>query len=107
KPKAPSAKRSAKVVKPFCGIPPRPKPQLPEAVASDVLRAAAILSNRGKWANKTVLHYCFFTGNSRYKVPTVQANAIRQAFTTWKAVGIGLEFQEVNQLSEAEVRIGF
>lgn len=105
--KAPSAKRPAKIAKPFCSIPPRPKPQLSEAIASDVLRAAAILSTRGKWANKTVLHYCFFTGNSRYKVPNVQANAIRQAFATWKAVGIGLEFQEVNQLSEAEVRIGY
>ena len=105
--KAQSAKRPAKIGKPFCSIPPRPKPQLSEAVASDALRAAAILSTRGKWANKTVLHYCFFTGNSRYKVPNVQANAIRQAFATWKAVGIGLEFQEVNQLSEAEVRIGY
>ena len=25
----------------------------------------------------------------------------------WKAAGIGLEFQEVDQLSEAEVRIGY
>jgi len=107
KTKAPYAKKAAKTVKPLCSIPPRPKPQLSEAVASDVPRAAAILLSRGKWANKTVLHYCFFTGNSHYKVPTVQANAIRQAFATWKAAGIGLEFQEVNQMSEAEVRIGY
>jgi hypothetical protein len=76
-------------------------------VASDVPRAAAILLGRAKWANKTVLHYCFFRGNSRYAVPQVQANAIRQAWAAWKAIGIGLEFQEVQQLSEAEVRIGY
>src|SRR4030095_5093969 len=40
-------------------------------------------------------------------VPKVQANAIRDAFAKWKAVGIGLDFQEVDQLSEAEVRIGY
>jgi hypothetical protein len=93
--------------KPLCGILPRPKPQLSERVSSDVRRAAAIIAGGSKWANKTVLHYCFFTGNSHFKVPSVQAEAIRQAFATWKAVGIGLEFQEVNQLSEAEVRIGY
>jgi hypothetical protein len=96
-----------KSTKPLCSILPRPKPQLPEAVASDVSRAAAILAGLTKWANKTVLHYCFFTGNSHFKVPNVQADAVRQAFASWKAIGIGLEFQEVNQLSEAEVRIGY
>lgn len=106
--KAKSAKRAAaKSTKPLCGILPRPKPQLSESVSADVRRAAAILSGRTKWANKTVLHYCFFTGNSHFKVPNVQADAVRQAFASWKAVGIGLEFQEVNQLSEAEVRIGY
>ena len=36
-----------------------------------------------------------------------RADAIRDAVAKWKAVGIGLEFQEVQQLSEAEVRIGY
>jgi len=40
-------------------------------------------------------------------VPRTQADAIRGAFAKWKAIGIGLEFREVNQLSEAEVRIGY
>jgi hypothetical protein len=100
-------KVGAKGAKPLCGILPRPKPQLPEAVSSNVPRAAAILSGRGKWANKTVLHYCFFSGNSRFAVPKAQADVIRQAFVLWKGVGIGLEFQEVSQLGEAEVRIGY
>jgi hypothetical protein len=73
----------------------------------DPLRAHAIISTRTKWLNGTVLHYCFFGGGSRFAVPNAQANAIRAAFAEWKALGIGLVFQEVNQLSEAEVRIGY
>jgi hypothetical protein len=74
---------------------------------ADPPRAAAILGTHLKWANGTVLHYCFFKGGSHFSVPKAQADAVRGAFAKWKAVGIGLEFQEVNQLSEAEVRIGY
>jgi hypothetical protein len=100
-------KVATKSRKPFCGLPPRPQPQLPPNVSSNVLRAAAILGTQTKWLNKTVLHYCFFTGTSHFAVPKVQADAVRKAFDTWKATGIGLEFQEVTQLEEAEVRIGY
>jgi hypothetical protein len=103
----PSKKAASQSAKPLCNILPRPKPQLPESVTVNVPRAAAILSSRTKWANKTVLHYCFFTGTSHYSVPKKQADSIRQAFAAWKGIGVGLEFQEVNQLDEAEVRIGY
>jgi len=93
--------------KPLCSTPPRPKPHLADAVAMDPRRRAAIISGRTKWANHTVLHYCFFGGGSSYAVPAAQAEAVRQAFAAWKAVGIGLEFKEVTDLSEAEVRIGY
>src|SRR5215212_3331325 len=93
--------------KPMCRNLPRPVPQLPPAVAADPRRASAILATRTKWVNGTVLHYCFFKGSSHFAVPAAQATAIRGAFAKWKAIGIGLEFQEVNQLSEAEVRIGY
>src|SRR5262245_29883214 len=93
--------------KPFCANLPRPARQLAASVNADPRRAAAILSTSSKWVNGTVLHYCFFGGASHYKVPKLQADAIRAAFAAWKAVGIGLEFQEVAQLSEAEVRIGY
>jgi Astacin (Peptidase family M12A). len=76
-------------------------------VAADPRRARAIVSTRTKWVNGTVLHYCFFGRGSHWSVPAAQANAVREAFAKWKATGIGLEFQEVNQLSEAEVRIGY
>jgi hypothetical protein len=59
-----------------------------------------------KWVNGTVLHYCFFT-KGHFAVPKKQADAVRGAFRKWRAVGIGLDFKEVTQLSEAEVRIGY
>jgi hypothetical protein len=93
--------------KPLCRNLPRPVPPLAPAVMADPRRAAAILSTRSKWMNGTVLHYCFFGAGSHFAVPKVQADAVRGAFAAWKAAGIGLEFQEVNQLSEAEVRIGY
>ena len=99
-----SPSKSAK--KPFCRNLPRVVRPLPPAVMADPLRARAILSTQSKWANGTVLHYCFFAGG-HFSVPKVQADAIRGAFAKWKAVGIGLVFQEVTQLSEAEVRIGY
>lgn len=93
--------------KPFCRNLPRPVPRLPPAVEADPRRTAAILSSRLKWVNGTVLHYCFFGAGSHFAVPKVQADAVRDAFAKWKALGIGLVFQEVTQLSEAEVRIGY
>ncbi len=92
--------------KPLCRNLQRPVPQLPASVAADPRRAGAIIRGRGKWANSTVLHYCFFT-SGHFAVPKKQADAVRGAFAEWKAVGIGLQFTEVDQLSEAEVRIGY
>jgi len=40
-------------------------------------------------------------------VAKIQADAAGEAVATWKAVGIGLEFREANQESEAEVRVRF
>lgn len=92
--------------KPLCRNLPRPVPHLPPSVMANTPRASAILATQSKWVNGTVLHYCFF-GAGHFSVPKVQSDAIRGAFAKWKAVGIGLEFQEVNQLSEAEVRVGY
>ncbi len=97
---------SPKVLKPLCQNLPRALPLLRPSVTADPRRAAAIILGRGKWVNGTVLHFCFFdTGH--FAVPKTQADAIRGALEMWKAVGIGLKFQEVSQLSEAEIRIGY
>jgi hypothetical protein len=75
-------------------------------VTADPNRASAIIGSQSIWANGTVLHYCFFT-SGKYSVPHVQADAVRDAIAKWKLVGIGLDFLEVKNLAEAEVRIGY
>jgi hypothetical protein len=92
----------------YCALPPQPSPQLAPDLAPD--RAAAILVGRTKWVNGTVLHYYFFddgAGEDEWVGADQQAQVVRQSFEAWKELGIGLEFQEVADRSEAEVRIGF
>jgi hypothetical protein len=98
---------SKQTIKPLCRNLARQVPQLPPDVMADPRRARAILNTRGKWSNGTVLHYCFFGAGSHFSVPNLQADAIRGALAKWKTVGIGLEFSEVDQLNEAEVRFGY
>lgn len=76
------------------------------------LRAAMIRLVSKKWVNGTKLKYYFFNGAgdgspATWKGDTTQKNIVKQAFSTWKALGIGLEFEETNDRNEAQVRIGF
>ena len=82
-------------------VPPR---QLPPDLTPG--RLSAILVSSSKWVNGTVLHYAFF-GSGPWTVPENQRAVIRQAFGEWKALGIGLEFKELTDLAESEIRIGF
>lgn len=91
----------------YCSTPPRPERVLPPEVAADLGRSAAILRGAAKWVNRTVIHYAFFTGDSPWAVPDDQAAVVRAAFDQWQDLGIGLEFDEVTDLDEAEVRIGY
>jgi hypothetical protein len=91
----------------YCSAQPRPQRALPAEVASDLGRSGAILRGAAKWVNHTVIHYAFFSGKGSWATPKRQADVIRAAFEQWKALGIGLEFVEVTDLDEAEVRIGF
>lgn len=85
-------------------------------------RASAILLSENKWVNGTVIHYYFFdrdtdgeyvftAGGQRVWRSWVgsedQQDVVREAFRTWKDIGMGLEFKEVADREEAEVRIGF
>ncbi|WP_374089486.1 hypothetical protein [Methylomicrobium lacus] len=85
-------------------------------------RARLIRESAKKWANGTILHYYFFdkatdgenitlaNGTSKWvKWATNEAekNVVRAAFKHWKDVGIGLEFMEVTNRQDAEIRIGF
>ncbi|MCW2913798.1 MAG: regulatory protein [Actinomycetia bacterium] len=104
----------------FCALPPRPIPALPTGLSPDHLQA--LVQGRSKWVNGTVLHYYLFDrdtdgstvqlsdGSKRF-VTWVggkdQQDVVRESFAKWKELGIGLEFREVSDRSEAEVKIGF
>ena len=106
KPSKTSDAHGAETQKLLCSVGPGKVPPLGPAVTADPARASAVILMQNKWANGTLLHYCFFT-DGQYAIAAVQQEAVRKAFAKWKAVGIGLDFREVTQLSEAEVRIGY
>lgn len=89
----------------YCSLPKVPERVLPENI--NPKRASLIIENDKKWVNGTVLHYYFFDEPSEWTTNDIEKNLVRQAFNIWKNLGIGLQFQEVNSISEAEIRIGF
>ena len=72
----------------------------------DPFRMSLIRNVDKKWVNGTTLRYFFFDDGA-WKVDEYQADAIRQAFNTWKNIGIGLDFKEVFRRENAEIRIGY
>jgi hypothetical protein len=88
----------------YCAAPPRTPAALPPGL--DAVRARAIVLGRAMWASGTVIHYYFFDAGPWAGEPA-QQEAVRAGFQAWKDLGIGLEFREVADRSEAEVRIGF
>lgn len=104
----------------YCSMPAQPLPAFDPGL--DPARLGAIVEGASKWVNGTVLHYYFFdrdTDGSDVRMPDgstqfvswvgaeEQRQAVRDAFKTWKEIGLGLEFAEVQDRNEAEARIGF
>jgi hypothetical protein len=92
------------------------------AMGMEFSRMRAIVSLDHKWLNGTVLHYYFFDrasdgrfvhrpdGSREWRSwvgADDQKQVVRAAFRQWKELDIGLEFVEVNDRGEAELRIGF
>ncbi|WP_071883964.1 matrixin family metalloprotease [Oscillatoria nigro-viridis] len=69
-------------------------------------RARLILLLGKKWVNGTKLRYYFFESGPN-SGGNEQKEIVRQGFEVWKKVGIGIKFEEVRNISEAEIRIGF
>lgn len=93
-----------------CSLPEVPERRLARNV--DPERARLIRMSDRKWANETTLHYYFFDRQSDgpsggWVGPENQRAAVRAAFQEWKELGIGLNFQEVSNREDAEVRVGF
>lgn len=59
-----------------------------------------------KWMNGTKLRYWFFDQGA-WDGPESEKDLVREAFDVWSDVGIGIRFEEVGSIDEAEVRIGF
>jgi hypothetical protein len=70
-------------------------------------RLEAILSNARQWANGTRLHVFYYQGSGRLAGKAEDVEVMRWAFEQWKALGIGLEFEEVTDIARAELRIAF
>ena len=85
------------------------RPEQPRSFSPTVgpERLRLIRMNNTKWVNGTKLHYFFFSQPKALAGRPGEKDVVREAFGLWKDVGIGLEFEEVSDPSEAEVRIGF
>ena len=88
----------------FCAL-----PEVPERVFGPEVsmhRARLIRYLNRKWVNGTTLRYYFFT-NGPWAGPAGELDLVRDGFGVWEDVGIGLKFEEVTNIDDAEVRIGF
>ncbi|MFE9775334.1 M12 family metallopeptidase [Streptomyces sp. NPDC005931] len=105
----------------YCSLTQAPAPAFAPGLAAE--RRAALAGGRRMWVNGTVLHYCFLDGEADGSVIPVpgtgqtrwvpwagaeeQRDVVRECFREWQELGIGVRFTEVDDRSEAELRIGF
>ncbi len=104
KPKAKKVLKAGEEHDPFCSLPEVPERQFDESVSP--FRERLIRYIDKKWVNGTKLRYFFFN-DAPYAGEASQEKMVREGFKVWDDVGIGISFEEVNDIEEAEVRIGF
>lgn len=95
---------SSQKVQHFCAMPKVPPRTFDASVSPE--RARLIRYIGKKWVNGTKLRYYFFESGPN-SGPNEQKEIVRQGFEVWKKVGIGIKFEEVRNIGEAEIRIGF
>ncbi|MCD0460816.1 M12 family metallopeptidase [Roseiconus lacunae] len=84
-------------------------PAVPERIFSSNVspyREGLIRYIGKKWVNGTRLKYYFFE-DAPLKGDASNVDLVRQGFQVWEDVGIGIEFEEVTNIDDANVRIGF
>lgn len=88
----------------YCSQPPVPE----RTFARDVspFRARLIQAVDKKWVNGTKLRYWFFDSGPN-KGTAREEDLVREGFGVWEDLGIGITFEEIEDISEAEIRIGF
>ncbi|MCD4806836.1 MAG: hypothetical protein K8R13_04575 [Methanococcoides sp.] len=89
----------------YCGLPVVPDRQLDANINPN--REALVRYIEKKWVNYTVLHYHFLDNPEAWQGDESQKQVVRESFQEWKDLGIGLEFKEVTNPSDAEIRIAF
>ncbi|MEG4500109.1 M12 family metallopeptidase [Microcoleus sp. F10-C6] len=95
---------SGKEAQKFCALPKVPPRTFDPSVSPERARLIRLLGK--KWVNGTKLRYYFFESGPN-SGGNEQKEIVRQGFEVWKKVGIGIKFEEVRNISEAEIRIGF
>ncbi len=88
----------------YCALPKTPPRQFAADVSPNRAKLIEMISK--KWVNGTKLHYYFFASGSA-SASNDQKDLVRQGFDVWKNVGIGIQFEEVQDIHSAEIRIGF
>lgn len=88
-----------------CGLPVVPDRQLDANI--DPNRESLIRYIEKKWVNHTVLHYHFLDAPEAWQGGESQKQVVRESFVQWKDLGIGLEFTEVSDPADAEIRVAF
>jgi hypothetical protein len=104
----------------YCALPEVPERVLAADIPPNRVRLIQLFDK--KWVNGTVLHYYFFDrepdgervrladGTTEWRPWTgseTDKGVVREAFRSWKEVGVGLQFRQVDSRDEAEIRIGF
>jgi hypothetical protein len=89
---------------PHCSLPKVPPRVFGPEVSEH--RARLIQNISKKWVNGTAIHYWFFD-STPFGAGNDQKDLVREGFSVWADLGIGISFKEVNHMSDAEVRVGF
>ncbi len=88
-----------------CSLPEVQDRDLSHVSDGDRLRLISLMAKM--WVSGTNLTYFFFKEPARWRGGNDQEQAVREAFATWKDLGVGLTFQEVGDAADAMIRIGF
>jgi len=83
-----------------------PKGYMQAAPAGDE-RARLLRETKYKWLNGSQLRFWFYDKPKKWAGTEGDRQVVRQAFKMWKALGIGLEFAEVANAKDADIRIAF
>lgn len=89
-----------------CSVPRVPEADRPVPVAASHERARLIRINEKRWVNGTTIRYHLLRG-AKFAGTEAEMEVVRQGWATWRDVGIGLSFEEVDTAEASDVRIGF